>query len=165
MHPTPDPTGPGQESVWEYPRPPALDVSGRRVRIVHRGVIVADTAAALRVLETSHPPTYYIPPGDVAAGVLRASAQGGSWCEWKGVARYWDAVVGDEVFPGVAWSYPQPSATFEGLRDHVAFYCAPFDECLVDGARAVAQPGGFYGGWVTPSVAGPFKGGPGSRFW
>ena len=165
MHPAADPVGPGQESVWAYPRPPALDTAGRRVRIVHRGVVIADTVRALRVLETSHPPSYYIPPGDVTEDVLRASGQTPSWCEWKGAARYWDVVVRGEVLAGVGWSYPKPSAPFEALADHLAFYCAPFDECLVDGERASAQPGGFYGGWVTAGVVGPFKGGLGSRFW
>lgn len=165
MPPTPDSIGPGQESVWDYPRPPALQVAGHRIRIVHRGVTVADTIRALRVLETSHPPTYYIPPGDVAPGLLRPSAHGASWCEWKGAAHYWDVVVKGDVFRAVAWSYPTPSAPFEALRDHVAFYAAPFDACFVGDEQARPQPGGFYGGWVTSREAGPFKGVPGSRFW
>ena len=165
MHPKPDPAGPGQESVWDYPRPPALQPAGRRIRIVHRGVVVADTAHALRVLETSHPPTYYLPPGDVAPGLLRPSPHPASWCEWKGAARYWDVAVGGDTFAAVAWSYPAPTVPFELLKDHVAFYAAPFDTCLVDAEQARPQPGGFYGGWVTSREAGPFKGVPGSRFW
>lgn len=169
MHPNPDPVPPGGESVWSYPRPPALQAVAARLRIVHGGATLADTVRGFRVLETSHPPTYYFPSDDVAPGVLLASPRGGSWCEWKGAARYWDVTVPGAV-PGamldaVAWSYPDPSAPFAGLKDHVAFYAAPFDACFVGEARASPQPGGFYGGWVTPELGGPFKGVPGSRFW
>lgn len=159
-----DSVGPGQESVWDYPRPPRLEPAGRPVRIEHRGLVIVDTRRALRLLETSHPPTYYIPRADVAEGVLRA-AEGSSWCEWKGAAGYFDVVVEGSVLPKVAWSYTAPMAPYAELRDHLAFYAAPFDLCLVDGVAAVPQPGGFYGGWVSPWVRGPFKGGAGSRFW
>ena len=162
--PTPDPTGPGQRSVWSFPRPAIAERSTAHVTIVHHGRIVADTHASVRTLETSHPPSFYIPPGDIAAGVLRA-AGGGSFCEWKGHALYWDVVLDDAVLPRVGWSYPDPTPAFAMLRDHVAFYAAPFDRCTVDGAIVVPQPGDFYGGWITPDVVGPFKGVPGSRFW
>ncbi|WP_426169584.1 DUF427 domain-containing protein [Sandarakinorhabdus sp. DWP1-3-1] len=163
--PIPDPVLPGQESVWDYPRPPALEASTRRLRIVHRGVVIADTTAALRTLETSHPPTWYLPPADIAMALLEPSPQRGSVCEWKGRAVYWDVVVGAERLAAVGWSYPQPTPRFAALRDHIAFYAAPFDEVTVDGEQVRPQPGGFYGGWITSDLAGPFKGVPGSQFW
>ncbi len=161
---TPDPAGPGQESVWRFPRPATAEPSARHVVIEHRGVTIADTRASVRTLETSHPPTYYIPPADVRADLLRRSART-SFCEWKGHAVYWDVIVDDEVLRDVAWSYPAPTPAFASLHDHLAFYAAPFDACLVDGERVAPQPGGFYGGWITADLAGPFKGVPGSRFW
>lgn len=123
-----------------------------------------DTMRAVRLLETSHPPTYYVPPDDVLAGVLRP-ARSGSVCEWKGQAVYWDVMLGEELIPGVAWSYPSPTPAFAILKDHLAFYAAPFDRCTVDGEVATPQPGRFYGGWITSKVAGPFKGVPGSHGW
>ncbi len=164
MRPRPDPVGPGQESVWAFPRPAIAEACGAHIVIEHRGVIIADTRASVRTLETSHPPSYYIPPGDIRPGVLRRG-QGSSFCEWKGVATYWDVVVGDEALAGVGWSYADPSPGFVGLRDHVAFYAAPFDRCSVDGETVTPQAGGFYGGWITRAFAGPFKGAPGSRGW
>ena len=164
MAPKPDPVGPGQESVWAYPRPPIAQATTAHIVIVHGGVVIADTHGAVRTLETSHPPTWYIPQTDIRAGALRR-AEGTSWCEWKGEAIYWDVVVGDSVLSRVGWSYPAPSPGFEALADHVAFYAAPFDRCEVGGERVVPQPGGFYGGWITSAVTGPFKGVPGSRFW
>lgn len=163
-HPDPDPVGPGQESVWTYPRPAIAEPTTAHILIEHRGVRIADTRHAVRVLETSHPPNYYIPPEDIAPGVLR-SAPGSSLCEWKGRACYWDVVAGGEVLPRVGWSYPDPTPSFMILRDYLTFYAAPFDRVLVDGEQVTPQPGGFYGGWITKSVAGPFKGGPGSMFW
>lgn len=164
MRPRPDPPGPGQESVWDYPRPPIAETVASHIRIVHRDHAIVDTRAAVRTLETSHPPSYYIPPADIAPGTLR-QAEGTSFCEWKGWATYWDVVVGDVVLPGAGWSYADPTPPFAMLRDHVAFYAAPFDRCTVDGERVTPQPGGFYGGWITSRVAGPFKGVPGSRGW
>ena len=164
MRPTPDSVGPGQESVWDYPRPAVARPTVAHIRIVHKGIVVADTRGAMRVLETSHPPQYYLPPSDIADGVMRA-AEGSSFCEWKGTARYWDVVVGDFVLENVGWSYPNPTPEFSMLRDFVAFYAAPFDSVTVDGEQVVPQPGGFYGGWITSKVAGPFKGVPGSRTW
>lgn len=164
MHPDPDPTRPGQESVWDYPRPAIAERTDAHIVIEHNGMTIADTRNAVRVLETSHPPNYYIPPEDMAEGVLRRAA-GSSMCEWKGAAKYWDVVAGDAVLERVGWSYPTPTPTFQILRDYLAFYAAPFDRCIVDGEIVVPQPGQFYGGWITGKVAGPFKGIPGSRFW
>jgi uncharacterized protein (DUF427 family) len=164
MRPVPDPAGPGQESVWDYPRPAIAAPTTRHLLIRHRGVTIADTRAGVRTLETSHPPTYYFPPEDVAMALLRSTAQR-SLCEWKGQARYYDIEVAGERIPGAAWSYPAPTPAFASIRDHLAFYPQFFDECRVDGEVVTAQPGGFYGGWITSDLAGPFKGVPGSRFW
>jgi uncharacterized protein (DUF427 family) len=156
--------GPGQESVWDYPRPPRIEPAARRLRVVLGGVVVAETHRGIRVLETSHPPVYYFPPEDVLPGALH-EARGSSLCEWKGLARYWDVEGGGVLRPRAAWSYPAPLPEYELLRDHVAFYPAAMDECTVDGERALPQPGGFYGGWITARVVGPFKGEPGSEGW
>lgn len=164
MNPVPDLAGPEQESVWSYPRPAVAQAVGSRIIISHRGLIVADTSNVVRTLETSHPPSYYLPVTDIAPGLLRRAA-GSSFCEWKGAATYWDVVIDDIVLPRVGWSYPSPTASFALLRDHVAFYAAPFDRCSVDGETVVPQPGEFYGGWITSKVVGPFKGIPGSRRW
>lgn len=164
MIPTPDPIGPGQESVWDYPRPPRLESMGRRIRIVHAGLVLVDTVNALRLLETSHPPSYYLPPSDIAMALLRPG-QGSSFCEWKGRAVYWDVLAGATPLPAIGWSYPRPSPGFAALKDHIAFYAAPFDACFVDDEQVTPQPGGFYGGWITHDVVGPFKGGPESQFW
>lgn len=150
--------------MWDYPRPAIAEPSGRRIRIEHRGIVVADTRAAIRTLETSHPPSYYLPPADIFQLVLRRSTRR-SFCEWKGEAIYYDVAIHGEALRDVAWSYPAPAPAFAILRDHLAFYAAPFDTCLVDGERVVPQPGGFYGGWITADLAGPFKGVPGSRLW
>ena len=163
MSPRPDPAAPGQKSVWDYPRPPVTEKVARRILVLAEGETLADTTAALCTLETSHPPTYYLPPADVAMARLSPSDRR-SFCEWKGVAVYWHVTVGGFHVPDAAWSYPDPTRAFAALRDHLAFYAAPF-ECFVGGERVVPQPGGFYGGWITPELAGPFKGVPGSRFW
>jgi uncharacterized protein (DUF427 family) len=160
----PDPVGPGQESVWAYPRPAVAEPTTRRVRIEHRGVVVADTSAPVRTLETSHPPTWYVPPGDAGPGLLVPSPRR-SFCEWKGVASYWHLLIGGELLEDVAWSYPDPTAAFRCLRDHLAFYAGRLDGCTVDGEQVTPQPGGFYGGWITRDLAGPFKGVPGSAGW
>jgi uncharacterized protein (DUF427 family) len=164
--PRPDPEvpGPGQESVWDYPRPPRVETTGETVEIRLGGRVVAHSTRALRVLETSHPPTYYVPVGDFVAGSLRPAA-GSSWCEFKGTAAYVDVVAGPVVAPRSGWSYPRPSPGFEALVDHVAVMPAEMDECTVDGEVVTPQEGGFYGGWVTSRVVGPFKGGPGTRGW
>jgi uncharacterized protein (DUF427 family) len=165
VHPVlPDPCGPGQESVWSYPRPAIAEPTTAHILVRLGGAIVADTRRAVRTLETSHPPSYYIPYGDIAPDALLAVG-GSSFCEWKGHARYFDVNMGSELRSAAAWSYLDPTPPFEILQDHVAFYASAMDACFVDGERVVAQPGGFYGGWITSAVAGPFKGVPGSRFW
>jgi len=156
--------GPGQESVWDYPRPPRLEPCGRHLLVVFRGEVVAETRTGFRVLETSHPPVYYFPPADVRTAFLRPSRRG-SYCEWKGQATYFAVEVGGVALPDVAWSYPVPTAAFAAIAGHVAFYAGPVDGCFVDGERVTPQPGGFYGGWITSDVVGPFKGGPGSAGW
>lgn len=161
----PDPTGPGRESVWSsYPRPAVAEPSQRHLKIVHRDVIIADTRKGIRTLETSHPPSYYFPPDDIAPFVLQPSRRR-TFCEWKGEAIYFDVLVHGETLRDVAWSYPDPNPAFKSLRDHVAFYAWPFDGCIVDNERVTPQPGKFYGGWISSDVAGPFKGAPGTRFW
>ncbi len=161
---TPDPVAPGQESVWDYPRPPRLEPALARVRIVHAGCVLADSVKALRLLETSHPPSYYIPPADIDMGRLRP-AGGGSFCEWKGKARYWDVLAGPAPLLQIGWSYPDPTFGYAALQDHIAFYAGPFDACTVGEEQVTPQPGGFYGGWITAAIAGPFKGVPGSQYW
>jgi len=156
--------GPGQESVWDYPRPPRVEETSCQIRVVFNGIAVAETRRAKRVLETSHPPVYYIPPEDVRMAHL-VEASGPSWCEWKGRASYYDVVVGDKRAVRAAWTYHEPSERFEGIKDHVAFYAGPMDACYVDGERVRPQPGGFYGGWITDDVVGPFKGEPGTQRW
>ncbi len=155
---------PGPESVWDYPRPPRLEPVTARLAVVLGGETVAATTRGYRVLETSHPPNYYLPPGDVAPGVLERAA-GGSFCEFKGRAHYFTVRGGGRVEPEAAWGYDAPSPGFEPLAGHVAFYAGRMDACFVDGEQVTPQPGGFYGGWITSTVAGPFKGGPGTRDW
>ena len=150
--------------MWDYPRPAIAEPTDRRIVIRHHGVTLADTTAAWRTLETSHPPTYYLPQGDIAMDHLTPNPRR-SLCEWKGQARYWDVTIGGDRFEATAWSYDTPTAAFPVLAGHIAFYPEPFAECLVDGEQVVPQPGGFYGGWITSREAGPFKGIPGSRFW
>jgi len=159
-----NPVGPGQESVWSYPRPAVAQQSNCHIVIKHAGQTIAETRSAVRTIETSHPPSYYIPPADIAPGLLRR-AGGSSFCEWKGAAIYWDVLVGDIVLPRVGWTYPSPTTAFAMLRHHVAFYAGPFDRCLVDGELVTPQAGAFYGGWITSRVVGPFKGAPGTGGW
>ena len=139
-------------------------MTGRRIVVELGGRVVAETTRAVRVCETSHPPVYYVPRDDVAEGVLER-APGGSWCEWKGAATYWDAVVDGRRTPAVAWSYEEPSPGYEVLRGALAFYPGKVDRALVDGVEVEPQPGDFYGGWITPDVTGPFKGAPGTLGW
>jgi uncharacterized protein (DUF427 family) len=156
--------GDGQESVWDYPRPPRLEPARRRLRVLFGGVTIADTVYGLRVLETSHPPTYYFPAADIRSGVL-VSDDGSSWCEWKGQARYHAVRVADRVVRRAAWRYPAPNPAYVQLAGMVAFHPALMDACFVDDERVQAQPGGFYGGWITSDVVGPFKGAPGTKLW
>lgn len=159
-----EPAGPGQESVWEYPRPPRLEEVRQPIRVEFAGQVVADTRRALRVCETASPPTYYLPPDDIDARWLRP-AKGSSLCEWKGAARYHSLQVGDRVSERAAWSYPDPLPPFEALRDYLAFFVARVDACSVGDERVRPQPGGFYGGWITSNLVGPFKGEPGTGHW
>ncbi len=152
------------ESVWDYPRPPRVEPSDERVVVRFAGEVVADTRDALRVLETSHPPVYYLPRGAFVDGVLEPSA-GGSFCEFKGGARYLSIRAGEAVAEHAAWYYPTPSPGFEQLVDRVAVYAGPMDSCEVDGEIVTPQEGGFYGGWITSRVVGPFKGSAGTRGW
>jgi len=152
------------ENVWDYPRPPALVPCGRRVRVVLGGVTIADSTRALRVLETSHPPTVYVPPEDVVREHF-IPASGSSFCEWKGVASYVDVAAGGRREERAAWFYPDPVAAYATLRDHITVYPGRMDACYLDEELVQAQPGGFYGGWITADLVGPFKGAPGTLGW
>jgi uncharacterized protein (DUF427 family) len=156
--------GPGQESVWDYPRPPAIVPSTARIRVIHRGVTVVDTTRSVRMLETSQPPAFYLPPDDVRGDLLTPSSNR-TVCEWKGAASYWNLTVDGTTITDVAWSYERPVAAFETIRGHLAFYARSVDECWVDDERVIANPGSFYGGWITSKVVGPFKGDPGTSHW
>ena len=164
MKPHPVAPGPGQESVWDYPRPPRVEETTRHIRIVFNGVVIADTRRAWRVLETSHPPVYYIPPADIQMQVLQPTSQG-STCEWKGQASYYTVDVAGKAAANAAWAYRRPTPAFAAIKDCVAFYPRPMDTCTVDGEPVTPQPGEFYGGWITRDVVGPFKGEPGSWNW
>ena len=164
MRPERIPPGLGQELVWDYPRPPRLEPCRKHIQVLFNDVLIADSRHTWRVLETSHPPVYYLPPEDVRLEYLQP-VSGNSLCEWKGQARYYDVRVDRRFAPRAAWSYPDPVPRFEPIRDYVAFYAGPMDACLVDGEQARPQPGNFYGGWITADVIGPFKGEPGTLGW
>ena len=155
---------PGQESAWDYPRPPRLEPTGRQIQVVFDGVTIVDSRRALRVLETSHPPVYYVPPDDVRMEHLTPTHRR-TFCEWKGTATYFTVTVGDRSARDAAWSYPEPTPDFAPLASYFAFYPGKIDTCLVDGIPVRAQPGDFYGGWITPDIVGPFKGDPGIGGW
>ncbi len=155
--------GPGQVSVWDFPRPPRLVHDAREIVIRWGAVEVARSSHAILVLETSHPPSVYLPWSDVATHLLQAAGEG-SFCEWKGLANYWNLVDDKRTLPGVAWSYPEPLSGAKKLAHCVAFYPALLD-CRVGSAPVTPQPGGLYGGWITPELVGPFKGEPGSEHW
>jgi len=148
-----------RESVWDYPRPPRLEPSSKTVRVMLGGEVIAESSRAYRVLETSHPPTWYIPKADIKMELLRPTRKS-SFCEWKGQASYWSAASAENA----AWSYESPNASFKAIQGHLAFYPSRF-ECYVDDERVVAQPGDFYGGWITQDIAGPYKGGAGTSGW
>ena len=164
MEPTPVKPAAGQESVWDYPRPPALEPVSKHIRILFNGEVIADSNRAYRVLETSHPPVYYILPEDLNPDYVQ-DASGSSFCEWKGKASYKSVKVGEKLLNRVGWTYPNPTKRFEPIRDYVAFYAGPMDACYVGDEKVIPQPGGFYGGWITSDVVGPFKGIPGSMGW
>ncbi|TFI54800.1 DUF427 domain-containing protein [Mastigocladus laminosus UU774] len=159
IEPTPE-----QESVWDYPRPPRLEETNKHIQIIFNGVTIADTRNAKRVLETSHPPSYYIPPEDIKMEYLIQSPKSG-FCEWKGSAGYYTIRVGDKEVENAAWFYPNPTPGFASLENHVGFYAQFMDACYVDGEKVQPQPGNFYGGWITSDIVGPFKGIPGSWGW
>ena len=152
------------ERVADYPRPPRLEPVAERIRIVLGGETIADTTAAFRVLETTHPPTYYLPPDAFVAGALTQSART-SFCEWKGHADYVNVTGGGRTVRDAGWLYPSPTPGFAALRDHVAVYAGLMDACFVGDEQVTPQPGGFYGGWVTTNLIGPFKGSRGTEFW
>jgi len=152
------------ESSWDYPRPPRLEPTQRHLRVLFAGQVIAETRRAWRVLETRHPPVYYIPPQDVRMDLLVPSTRH-TYCEYKGEASYWTAKVGESVSPDAAWSYLNPNPPYDQLRGHLAFYAGRVDECLVDGEKVTPQAGDFYGGWITADVTGPFKGEPGTNNW
>lgn len=153
-----------RECVWDYPRPPRLEPAWKHIRVEFGGMKIADSIATFRVLETSHPPVYYIPPRDVAMDLL-TKAPGTSFCEWKGVAGYYSFIANGTRIDNVAWYYSKPTQSFDSIRNHVAFYPSQMDGCFVDGERVESQPGDFYGGWITSDLVGPFKGQSGSQSW
>lgn len=156
--------GPGQESVWDYPRPARLEDCAESIKVLIDGLVIAASHRSKRVLETSHPPVYYIPPADIQMEFLEPTPRQ-SWCEWKGQARYFDVVVGERKIPSAAWAYPSPAQAFEPLRDHLAFYPHLMEACFVGDERVTPQAGDFYGGWITSNIVGPFKGEPGTQGW
>jgi len=153
-----------RESVWDYPRPPRVKPSSKHIRVVFNETTIAETNRAFRVLETSHPPVYYIQPGDVQQRVLLHTGHQ-SYCEFKGLATYYTLKVGEKVADNAAWSYHNPPKGYESIRDHIAFYPSRVDACYVDGEQVTSQEGDFYGGWITSEIEGPFKGGPGTAGW
>ena len=156
--------GPGRESVWDYPRPPRLEPVSKRLRVDLAGETIAETTAGYRILETSHPPVYYLPPDSVRPGCL-IDTSGRSFCEFKGTARYWTLQAGGIRAERAAWSYPAPTEAFLRIRDYLAFYASRVDACWIDDERVQAQSGEFYGGWITADIVGPFKGAPGTLGW
>ena len=155
----------GQESVWDYPRPPRLEKTNKHIVIEFGGHTIAETNHAFRVLETSHPPVYYLPPEDIRMDLLQKRRDKTSHCEYKGRAVYWDIVADTRTSPAAAWSYPDPNSRFEPITGYIAFYPGKVDACYVDGERVQAQEGDFYGGWITSDIVGPFKGGAGTWGW
>ena len=159
------PNGKSVESVWDFPRPPALDQVEWRIRVVHGGATVVDAPRAVRVLETSQAPAYYVSDEFIDDRYLRRVGQR-TMCEWKGAAAYADVVVdGAPPAERACWTYPEPTAAFAPLSGHWAFYAQAVDECWVDDERVASNAGDFYGGWITANVTGPFKGAPGTMFW
>jgi uncharacterized protein (DUF427 family) len=155
---------PGQESVWDYPRPPKLDPTDKRIRVEFNGEIIADTTRAIRVLETSHPPAYYIPQEDIKMEYLTQTPRS-TFCEFKGAASYWTIKVGGKTADNAAWGYASPNKAYAAIKDYVCFYASKMDACYVGDEQVKAQEGDFYGGWITSDIVGPFKGGPGTWGW
>lgn len=167
--PVAEPIGPGQESVWDYPRPPRLEPVTKQLAVFLGGRCIARTRKGHRVLETSHPPVYFFPLADVDPRCVRPSEYAPSLCEWKGVAKYLDVFVNtgerDLSAPSAAFTYPTPTERFSAIAGHISFYAGSMDRCTVGGERVTPQPGGFYSGWITPDIVGPFKGYAGSERW
>lgn len=155
---------PGQESVWDYPRPPRIEASSKHIRVIFNGVVIADTHKAQRVLETSHPPVYYIPPQDIRTEFLKSTSRQ-TFCEFKGGARYYTISVAGKRIENAAWYYPDPERRYKAIQNHVAFYPSLMDACFVDGEQVTPQAGDFYGGWITKEIVGPFKGEQGTGGW
>jgi uncharacterized protein (DUF427 family) len=156
--------GPGQESVWDYPRPPRIEPATRRIRVLFNHTVIASSTRTQRVLETSHPPVYYIPPEDTAMEYLEETSRQSS-CEWKGRATYFAVQVGNQVAQNAAWTYRDPTPHFASIAHHIAFYPSKMEACFVDDEQARAQGGDFYGGWITREIVGPFKAGGGTGSW
>ena len=165
MRPHRSEPGPGQESVWDYPRPPRIEASARPVKVVFAGETIAESVAAVRVLETSSPPTIYVPPSDVRMELLRPVDDHSTFCEWKGSASYYDVVVGDAIASNAVWTYRSPNASFASIHDFLAFYPGRVDACYLGDELVRPQSGNFYGGWITDDIVGPFKGEPGTGGW
>jgi len=155
---------PDQESVWDYPRPPRVESTNKHIRIVFNGETIAETTRARRVLETSHPPVYYIPAADIRMEYLLSTSRS-TFCEFKGAASYWSIRLNGRLSENVAWSYRQPAAGYEAIKNHLAFYSSKVDACYVNDELVQAQEGDFYGGWITKDIVGPFKGGAGTFAW
>jgi uncharacterized protein (DUF427 family) len=164
MKPQPIPPQPGQESVWEYPRPAILQDTDKHIKIIFNGIVLAETTKAKRVLETSHPPSYYIPAEDIKTEYLIATSRK-SVCEWKGISEYYDISVGDKYVNNAAWRYIQPTPNFTTIQEYFSFYPSLMDACYVNDELVKPQAGGFYGGWITSDIVGPFKGEPGTWGW
>lgn len=156
---------PGQESVWDYPRPPRIERSPKKIEVVFNGVTIAESQNTYRILETSHPPVYYIPPKDIQTECLQPGTANRSFCEWKGFAHYYNVVVGDKQVINAAWYYAQPNPLYAEIKNYVAFYSSKMDACYVDSEKVMSQAGDFYGGWITSDIVGPFKGEAGSWGW
>lgn len=154
----------GQESVWDYPRPPKLELTNKHLKIVFNGETIAETNRAFRVLETSHPPVYYFSPEDVRMRFFTINSNS-SFCEWKGAANYYDLRVGDKLIENAAWFYPNPTEAFAEIKSYLAFYPSKMDACYVNDEPVQSQAGDFYGGWITGDIVGPFKGGAGTWGW
>jgi uncharacterized protein (DUF427 family) len=164
MRARPIPPKSGQESVWDYPRPPKVEATSKRIRVLLNGVVLADTTEAKRVLETSHPPSYYIPQKDIYMAYFKAIPRK-TLCEFKGTASYWTLLVEGKEAVSAAWSYAEPSKGYEAIKDHLSFYPGKVDACYVDEEKVTAQAGDFYGGWITSDIVGPFKGERGTHGW
>ena len=164
MKPNPIIPKPGQESVWDYPRPARLEDTNKSLQVICNGLILARTNRGKRVLETSHPPVYYFPSEDIKLECLIETPKK-TWCEWKGLCQYYDISIGDRYISQGAWRYSEPTSDFVSIQDHYSFYASLMDACYVNDELVVPQPGDFYGGWITSDIVGPFKGEPGTRWW